>query len=367
VATLLVAGHLAVELVERHFQPAAKRKLSATRDGRTLFGRWGTWETQPGEEIVVSRLSREACEIHCHGGEAAARAIITTLVADGCQECPWQTWLRATASDPVTASAQVALAAATTKRTSSILLDQYCGALRREMETIISACATGDCKLVVARLKAVNSRSHIAAHLTKPWRVVLAGRPNVGKSSLMNAILGYSRAIVFDAPGTTRDVLTATTAIDGWPLELCDTAGLRAACEEVETEGVARAHRVAATADLLVLVFDATERWSADDEALCATYPQALIVVNKIDIQPPPSMRRDFWAVSCVTKQGISLLLQAMVRRLIPIPLNAGDALAFTSGQQEAICAALLHAEAGALALAIDRLREEFPAINQPH
>ena len=66
----------------------------------------------------------------------------------------------------------------------------------------------------------------------QPWRVVFGGPANVGKSSLINALVGYGRSIVHDLPGTTRDALTAATAIDGWPVELCDTAGLRAAVHE---------------------------------------------------------------------------------------------------------------------------------------
>ena len=70
---------------------------------------------------------------------------------------------------------------------------------------------------------------------------MLAGRPNVGKSSLTNALLGYTRSIVFDQPGTTRDVVTATTAIDGWPIEFSDTAGLREGSEPLEAAGIERA------------------------------------------------------------------------------------------------------------------------------
>jgi tRNA modification GTPase len=89
--------------------------------------------------------------------------------------------------------------------------------------------------------------------------VVIAGPPNVGKSSLINALLGYQRAIVFDQPGTTRDVLTATTAIDGWPVELADTAGIREGDDAIETEGVARALAEIRAADLVVEVWDASQ------------------------------------------------------------------------------------------------------------
>ena len=98
--------------------------------------------------------------------------------------------------------------------------------------------------------------------------MVIAGPPNVGKSSLINALLGFQRAIVFDLPGTTRDVVTAVTALDGWPVELSDTAGLRSSDDPLELAGIEQAHRQAAAADCLLLVFDASQPWSARESAI---------------------------------------------------------------------------------------------------
>ena len=100
------------------------------------------------------------------------------------------------------------------------------------------------------------ARADLGRHLVRPWSVVLAGPVNVGKSSLINALAGYGRSIVHHAPGTTRDAVTAATAIDGWPVELCDTAGLRPAATPVERAGIERAQERLAQADLAVLVFD---------------------------------------------------------------------------------------------------------------
>ena len=98
----------------------------------------------------------------------------------------------------------------------------------------------------------------VGLHLTMPWRVVIAGPPNVGKSSLMNAIAGYQRAIVSPLPGTTRDVVTITTAINGWPVQIADTAGLRDTVDELESAGIALAGAVVEQADLVIVVSDAS-------------------------------------------------------------------------------------------------------------
>src|SRR5690606_38488713 len=131
----------------------------------------------------------------------------------------------------------------------------------------------------------------VGLHLDRPWRVVLAGPPNVGKSSLINAILGYRRSITLDQPGTTRDVLEAQTVIDGWPVRLSDTAGIRDAVEcEIESAGIELAHGELQTADLVLWIRDAAR--FADADALPppegTVGRQVLEVVNKIDLVAEP-------------------------------------------------------------------------------
>src|SRR4029453_3197945 len=101
-------------------------------------------------------------------------------------------------------------------------------ALGGAVRQVVAEITREDWSDAVELLGAVLEFAELGQHLTAPWRVVLAGPPNVGKSSLINALAGYQRTIVSHVPGTTRDVVTTTTAIDGWPVELADTAGLRA-------------------------------------------------------------------------------------------------------------------------------------------
>lgn len=118
--------------------------------------------------------------------------------------------------------------------------------------------------------------------------VVLAGRPNVGKSSLMNALLNQERAIVSHAPGTTRDVLTERMRLNGLTLELTDTAGQRDTDDPVESIGVDRARRAEQQADIVLLVIDASEELTKEDEhRVRAADDRYLVVLNKMDIERP--------------------------------------------------------------------------------
>ena len=181
------------------------------------------------------------------------------------------------------------------------------------------------------------ARANLGRHLVRPWRVVLAGPVNVGKSSLINALAGYGRSIVHDAPGTTRDAVTATTAIDGWPVELCDTAGLRQGGDAVERAGIERAQERLAQADLAVLVFDRGVPWSADDQALVDEWPGSLLVHNKRDLPGPADDRPTGLMTSALRGDGVENLLEAIARRLVPDPPPAGAAVPFTAEQMETV------------------------------
>jgi len=117
-------------------------------------------------------------------------------------------------------------------------------------------------------------------------KVALVGRPNVGKSSLFNMLLGHGRAIVTEIPGTTRDTITETMGLDGVPLVLMDTAGIRPSVDEIESIGVARTRRAAADADLLVVVIDGSEALRQEDQTVLSEVANAkhIVALNKSDL-----------------------------------------------------------------------------------
>ena len=368
VATLRVEGPRAAELVAGRFHAANGRPLASFAADRPVFGHFSLTaptpsETSPspGEEVIVRRLADDAVELHCHGGTAAAAMIQQAMIELGCRPATWQEWIAGHEPDPIAAASRIALADARTERTASILLDQYHGALRRAIEAIRQALSAADVASARAQLGDLLARASVGRHLTAPWRVVLAGQPNVGKSSLINALVGYQRAIVHPTPGTTRDVVTAVTAIDGWPVELCDTAGLRASDHPVERAGVELARGQLQSADLVLLVFDASRPWSPADQLQLDERPDALAVHNKSDLgcvtEPP---RPPGILASALAGKGIDRLLGRIAARLVPTPPPTGAAVPFTAEQIQRLQVVLAAVDRGDIPLAEDALRSSL-------
>lgn len=333
VATLRVEGPGAVEAVQSHFHARSGRPLAAYPVDRIIVGRFGG---DCGEEIVVRRCSAEAVELHCHGGRAAVVMIEESLVSAGCWRVAWRDWMPTQCTDSTAAAALAALTDARTECTAAILLDQYHGAMQRAIAEIQRDIDCGDTASARQQIDAILTYETLGRHLTRPWSIVLAGQANVGKSSLMNALAGYSRAIVHHTPGTTRDAVAVLTAIDGWPVELCDTAGLRTAADAVEHAGIERTRERIAEADLVVLVADRSKPWSAEDQTLVEQWPDAMLIHNKCDLLSTGE-RPQGLSISAIRGDGIDALLAIIAQRLVPNPPLPGAAVPFSAEQIEAL------------------------------
>ncbi|HVU85834.1 MAG TPA: GTPase [Pirellulales bacterium] len=356
VAVIAIAGPGAAHALAEYFISSSARLPTDLQTQRIYHGRWAAAQ---GEEIVVCRSAAEEFEIHCHGGLAAVSRIAHDLESIGGARVEERAWLARRMANSIEQDAWLALAAARTERTANVLLDQCHGALTREIEQVLTDCRQRHFDAACERLQLLAERAALGRHLVAPFDVVLAGPPNVGKSSLINALVGYKRAIVYDAPGTTRDVITADTAIDGWPVTLSDTAGLRDSDDPLESAGVQRALARLQSADLIVLLFDACQPMTAPQRRLVEDFPAALTALTKCDLQPgalQPGSPDGMLRTSAVTGAGLGELLAAISDRLVPDPPRTGVGVAFTTAQCRSIEDALAAVRHSDSALAIELL-----------
>ena len=249
-----------------------------------------------------SRASRPRSKCTRHGGPAAVALVVEALAAEGAELRRPVAWVRHDARSAIAAEALVDLARAPTVRTAEILLEQAQGALEADVREALAALADDPAK-ALGLVDALLGRAIVGLRLIAGWRVVLAGRPNVGKSRLLNALTGYDRAIVDATPGTTRDVVTARTALEGWPVELADTAGLRPSDDPIEASGVALARARQGEADLVLVVLDRSEPLTDIDRAVVSEQARGLIVANKCDL-PAAWSPADLDAVAVSAQQG---------------------------------------------------------------
>lgn len=295
----------------------------------------------------------EACgEIHCHGGRIVQRRILDILVSGGLHlAAPGEFTRRAFLNGRIDLSRAEAVADlihARCEASRRIAVAQLDGGIFRLVTTLCDS--TADLLAIIeayvdfpeeeidplqeARISAsatflLNEFTRLIASYEQ-GRVVrdgasllILGRPNVGKSSLMNALVGEERSIVSSLPGTTRDTVEESIVLSGLPFRIIDSAGIRDSDDLIETLGVQRAFAKLASADLVLLVYDASAGFTrADEEVLrrCANIP-ILLVANKIDlpyVSAPPPQGLPQLQVSCRRNIGLDLLPDKIQEILAP-------------------------------------------------
>lgn len=326
-----------------------------------------------------SYTGEDTVEIHCHGGRVIADAALKAALAAGARAArPGEFTERAylngrldlcqaeAVADMIHAGSEAALAAARRQ-----LQGDLSAALLRERDRILDIRAlveahldfpeedlpagvqeelreaTGGVRERLTGLAATFARGRL---VRDGVRVVLAGKPNVGKSSLLNALLGRERALVSPEAGTTRDYLEEPLAVGPLQLLLCDTAGIRATDGHVERAGVQRSEERIAEADVLILVLDGSRPIDEADEALYAPVGgrPLILVRNKCDLAPawsPPDMAfgRPCVAVSATRQVGLADL-ERELERMVPDAPPATDGILVTHARHyEGLIAASHH------------------------
>jgi tRNA modification GTPase len=339
---------------------------------------WRTWSSQFGElideqgavidQVVVSFFERphsytaeDVVEIACHGSPIVLRFCVErALSAGGRLAEPGEFTLRAYLNgriDLPQAEAVRELIDATTVYQARVAAQQVEGSVSRrikpvkeqllEMISLLEAgidFAEDDISVaspdeILRRLNPIEEslRKLLASFQSgklvfSGFTLAIIGRPNVGKSSLFNRLLERDRAIVTEIPGTTRDLVSEQTALEGIPVKLVDTAGIREGHDIVETLGIERSYQAAADADLTLLVLDISENRTAEDEHLLARFSDRnpVLVGNKSDLGRKLN-GIDCLEVSAQTGAGIGRLRSEILNRLAPEGLAAPESGAITS------------------------------------
>lgn len=324
IGIIRVSGEKALDIASRVFAGSGGRTV---RDYQTHTLHHGELRAPDGnriDEVLVAVMQaprsytcEDVVEFHCHGGPLILRLGLEALLLSGARLAePGEFTKRAFLNgrlDLAQAEAVMDLISARTEAGLRVALEQLRGALSEELGrlreglvrflveveagidfsdediTFISpqALATG----VAAARDRIGQLIRTAEEgriVREGITAVLVGRPNVGKSSLMNALAKADRAIVTPIPGTTRDVLEEYVNIRGIPVRLLDTAGLREPVDVVEREGVRRSHDALARAELVLAVLDGSEPLGEEDRRLLdlARGKAAILVVNKSDLPP---------------------------------------------------------------------------------
>ncbi len=275
------------------------------------------------DEVLLSIMKapntytkQDVVEINCHGGIVSLTRVLTTVLKQGARLArPGEFTQRAVINgriDLTQAEAVLDLIKAKTDRAHKMAMSQLRGGLSQRVMTIreelINLTSFVEAhidfsdedlpQLSITEIeKMANSVMERIRHLIGSYSrgkimrdglgIALIGRPNVGKSSLLNALLEEDRAIVTDIPGTTRDMVEGLMSINGIPIRLTDTAGIRDCNDCIELEGVKRAFMAMEAADLVILVFDGNAPLSEEDRQLlnAVVDKDTILVINKIDIE----------------------------------------------------------------------------------
>jgi len=361
------SGKGSLDLASSVFAPA-RRGLTDIKDaeGNTVIHGWIVSANEKIDEVVVSVFrapksytGEDSLDICCHGGTSAGKAVMSALKKAGFRdalagEFTFRAFLNGkldltkaeSVMELVSAKTETNRRHAVTRLSGSleteineikkllvqvlsgaeIFLDYSEDEISADVEEIAGKLPNQETALTaLARLKKLASSWQVERIFQEGVTVVIAGPPNAGKSSLFNSLLKEDRSIVTEVPGTTRDWIEAWVSIEGIPVRLIDTAGLREASDSVEKIGVQRSRQILKEAELVLYLIDGTQGVTNEDRDFCARYNSAehaqsqkpyLLLWNKADIaplpQPFPFADNKTVSVSAKTGEGIAELFTAI-------------------------------------------------------
>ena len=369
IGIIRLSGDETFRVIDRLFFPYSGKKMSESADRRLIFGEL---RDRGGEllDVCLCTISRaphsytgeNTAELQCHGSPTVLRAALDELFALGArQAAPGEFTKRAFLNGRMELCAAEAVADiidAETVECAKNAAGQLSGAISRKVDGIYSALTDisshyhavldypdediedfqlesyeGSLTSALTELERLLQSHERGKLMTGGIPAAIAGRPNAGKSSLLNALLGYDRAIVTAVPGTTRDTIEEKLRIGRLTLRLIDTAGLRDTDDEVERLGVERSRAAMSKAELVIAVVDGSGEITDEDREVIAraeAAPKGIVVLSKRDIAEPDAeitTALPVVSLSSVTGDGMDEL-ERVIAEQFPLPeVPAGEIL----------------------------------------
>jgi len=283
IGVIHVSGPDSLEIVNAVFKGKRLKDMRKAESKRLYYGDIHSNGTTVDEVIVNvlreqdSFTGEDLVEVNCHGGILAVKKTLECMVSAGAKEVHWGELacrpLSNNKIDLIQEEALLEIPRAKTKLGVKVLLDQYNGALSSYIQKTVEQVEKCDndkeqlCD-INNRLKEILTTAAFGCAITSPQKLIITGKPNAGKSTLINALLKEDRLITHEEPGTTRDAIDEMIEIDNIPLTIIDTAGIRETDHEVEKLGVLESKKQLREADKIIIVFDSSKPAEKEDREI---------------------------------------------------------------------------------------------------
>jgi tRNA modification GTPase len=313
IAVLRIWGGDATGIADRLFRPKyGHRGLAQSQPGELRLGWFGI------DEVVALVIPADSgdleVEIQGHGSPILIKSILQSLKENNVTAINQDQYLKAHGVLWLERKARDHFNRVNAPKAAEVLWRQVNGSLRRTLERIQADLKDGQKESSIDLIDRLLMTAHWGTCLSRGFTVALAGAPNVGKSTLVNALAGFERVLVSPIAGTTRDLVDVCLTINGWPLVVTDMAGLRDETTDLlEASGIALARGRQNVADLVVRLYGPDEIEMAKTGS-----GNDLVVFTKQDLMEETAVPEGMIAISARSGQGLELFMAQMIERLIP-------------------------------------------------